>query len=137
MEKENNVKREMITPIGNGNGNGNEDENSSTFLMNNPSFDIEKDYSLGFLLETMFGTIDDYTTSTTTSSIFDLLMMPLPPHHHQPPTPPAPSPSPREIITCSSVVPESSTISSPSIELVADDYKKDGEQDHEDKYNKK
>lgn len=74
MESENKLKTEMITSI----------ENST--YPNNPNnciFDIEKDYSLGFLLETMFG-VDDYTAGTT-GSIFDLLLMP---PHHEPPLPP-------------------------------------------------
>ncbi|KAG5607551.1 hypothetical protein H5410_029043 [Solanum commersonii] len=107
-------------------------------------FDIEKDYSLSFLLETMFG-VDEHqdcynNDNTTTSSIFDLLMFPSQQQHqHQQ----------QRFITCSSlpesssilsdhlinnvpVTPNLSSISSSSTELAADDY----QEDHQHKYKK-
>ncbi|MCD7448572.1 hypothetical protein HAX54_044176 [Datura stramonium] len=118
MEQEHKLNTETIASI----------ENSTTFL-NNPNnciFDIEKDYSLGFLLETMFGV--DYNTAGTTGSIFDLLLMP--PHHDQPPLSSLPLPLPQQqeeeeeeeaiinpiiispiITTISTVPPESSSLS--------------------------
>ncbi|XP_006355755.1 probable WRKY transcription factor 48 isoform X2 [Solanum tuberosum] len=120
MEKENNVKTNT-TSIGNGNSSS------------NTMFDIEKDYSLSFLLETMFG-VDEHQDcyNTTTSSIFDLLMFPS---------------QQQRFITCSSlpesssilsdhlisnvvpVIPNLSSISSSSTELPA-------HEDHQHKYKK-
>ncbi|KAM3268088.1 hypothetical protein P3S67_031638 [Capsicum chacoense] len=126
--------------------------------MNNPNmisnnFDIEKDYSLTFLLETMFGTttvdhphcFDNFTT-TTSSSIFDLLM--LPPHHeplHDQPiitTSTLQDSSISDQLINVSVTPNLSSISSISTELPADDYQQEkkvnqkDEEQHQDKYKK-
>ncbi|KAL3369342.1 hypothetical protein AABB24_009932 [Solanum stoloniferum] len=129
MEKENNGKTEITntTSIGNGNSSS------------NTMFDIEKDYSLSVLLETMFG-VDEHqdcynNDNTTTSSIFDLLMFPSQQQHQQ-----------QCFITCSSVpesssilsdhlinnvpvTPNLSSISSSSTELAA-------HEDHQHKYKK-
>ncbi|XP_060212858.1 probable WRKY transcription factor 48 [Lycium barbarum] len=136
MEQENNLETEYSS-IGN-----------STFLNNPNIFDsLEKDYSLGLLLETVFDVHQDCDyTSTTTSSIFDLLMMP--PHEPQPIVNPI-SPiitstfqeSSNELINIP-VTPNLSSISSSSTEATDDNQqintvnKQHDEEQDEDKYKK-
>ncbi|PHU18319.1 putative WRKY transcription factor 23 [Capsicum chinense] len=143
MEKESNLESEYSIEDGNG--------NLSTFVMNNPNmmsnnFDIEKDYSLTFLLENMFGGthVDhqdyDFITTTTSNSIFDLLM--LPPHQPIITTSTVQDSTISDQLINAPVTPNVSSISSTSTELPADDYQQekkvnqqDGEQD-QDKYKK-
>ncbi|TMW97540.1 hypothetical protein EJD97_005329 [Solanum chilense] len=130
MEKENNVRTKVT--------------NTSNSSSNTMFDDIEKDYSLSFLLETMFD-VDEHRNycydNTTTSSIFDLLMIPSHQQQLQPQL------QPQRFITCSSlpesssillsdhlinnvpVTPNLSSISSSSTELAAND-------DHQHKYKK-
>ncbi|XP_059316070.1 probable WRKY transcription factor 48 [Lycium ferocissimum] len=132
MEQEINLETEYSS-IGN-----------STFLNNPNIFDsLEKDYSLGLLLETMFDVHQDCDyTSTTTSSIFDLLLMP--PHEPQPIVNPI-SPiitstfqeSSNELINIP-VTPNLSSISSSSTEATDDNQQINtvNKQHDEDKYKK-
>ncbi|KAL3338004.1 hypothetical protein AABB24_030263 [Solanum stoloniferum] len=128
MEKENNVKTEITnTSIGNGNSSS------------NTMFDIEKDYSLSFLLETMFGVDEhpDCYNNNNNNSIFDLLMIPSHPHPQQ-------QHQQQCFITCSSV-PESSSILSdqlindsvtPNLWSISSSAADNYQEDHQHKYKK-